>query len=87
MSATTTQERPAPAAPVQGSEDGRIGLRANLRHIGALVRRNALQIKQNPESMADALLMPIVFTLLFVYVFGGAIAGEDGGYPNWIVPG
>ncbi|AKG42545.1 ABC transporter permease [Streptomyces sp. JH002] len=92
MSATTTQARPEPRpepvpAGERQSDDGRIGARANLRHISALIRRNALQIKQNPESMADALLMPIVMTLLFVYVFGGAIAGEAGGYPNWIVPG
>nr|WP_308416700.1 ABC transporter permease [Streptomyces sp. AJS327] len=69
-----------------------MGLRANLRHLGALARRNTLQIKQDPESMMDVLLMPIVFTLLFVYVFGGAIGGGgDGGdrdaYTNYLVPG
>ncbi|NSC21387.1 ABC transporter permease [Streptomyces albus subsp. chlorinus] len=81
---------PAPQKP--GADEGRIGLRANLRHIGALVRRNALQIKQDPESMMDALLMPIVFTLLFVYVFGGAIGGQGGGqgrqqYVQYLIPG
>ncbi|ORT60386.1 ABC transporter permease [Streptomyces sp. CB03238] len=78
MSATT--------APVS---EGRIGLRANARHIGALVRRNALQIKQDPESMFDAVLMPIVFILLFVYVFGGAIAGKGNqeDYVNYVTPG
>ena len=77
----------APAAAPQG--EGRIGLRANLRHIGALVRRNALQIKQDPESMFDVLLMPIMFTLLFVYVFGGAISGKGNQdvYVNYVVPG
>jgi oleandomycin transport system permease protein len=77
----------APAAAPHG--EGRIGLRANLRHIGALVRRNALQIKQDPESMFDVLLMPIMFTLLFVYVFGGAISGKGNQdvYVNYVVPG
>jgi oleandomycin transport system permease protein len=76
------------AAPSMRGE-GRIGLRANLRHIGALVRRNALQIKQDPESMFDALLMPVVFTLLFVYVFGGAISGKghQQEYVNYVIPG
>ncbi|WP_423835386.1 ABC transporter permease [Streptomyces tubbatahanensis] len=83
-------EGQAPMKP--GADDGRIGLRANLRHIGALVRRCALQIKQDPESMMDALLMPIVFTLLFVYVFGGAIGGGGGGasrdqYVQYLIPG
>ncbi|WP_069811714.1 ABC transporter permease [Streptomyces sp. TP-A0874] len=79
-----TVTTPAAKAP---SAEGRIGLRANLRHIGALVRRNLLQIKQDPESMFDALLMPIVFTLLFVYVFGGAVAGSRDEYVNYVVPG
>ncbi|WP_078850046.1 ABC transporter permease [Streptomyces sp. NRRL F-5126] len=89
-------------APPQGSAppggpgtragaEGRIGLRAHLRHIGALARRNALQIKQDPESMFDVLLMPIVFTVLFVYVFGGSVGASLGGdrhdYLNYVVPG
>ncbi|MDJ1133537.1 ABC transporter permease [Streptomyces iconiensis] len=83
----------AGSAPVKpGADEGRIGLRANLRHISALVRRNALQIKQDPESMMDALLMPIIFTLLFVFVFGGAIGGGSGGssrdqYIQYLIPG
>ncbi|MFG3256130.1 ABC transporter permease [Streptomyces sp. NPDC048172] len=99
MSTTTVKAPPSPtdsgrsAAPVKpGTDEGRIGIRANLRHIGALVRRNALQIKQDPESMMDALLMPIIFTLLFVFVFGGAIGGGGGGgsreqYVQYLIPG
>ncbi|GHB04301.1 ABC transporter permease [Streptomyces termitum] len=95
MSATTLPQSPvdAPGAPPArrpaGAADGRIGLRANLRHIGALARRNALQIKQDPESMFDAVLMPIIFILLFVYVFGGAMAGKGNQqeYVNYLVPG
>ncbi|MEU3313470.1 ABC transporter permease [Streptomyces sp. NPDC006687] len=89
---TVTTTRPATArggAAPDPSEDGRIGLRGNLRHIGALVRRNALQIKQDPESMFDAVFMPIIFTLLFVFVFGGAISGKGNQeqYVNYVVPG
>ncbi|MEU0840324.1 ABC transporter permease [Streptomyces sp. NPDC005962] len=76
------------ASPTNLPDEGRIGLRANLRHIGALVRRNVLQIKRDPESMFDALLMPIVFSLLFTYVFGGAVSGGDRGeYVNYLIPG
>ncbi|MFE3583355.1 ABC transporter permease [Streptomyces vinaceus] len=89
---TTTKHAPATTAPAPSaaaSGEGRIGLRANLRHIGALVRRNALQIKQDPESMFDVLFMPIIFTLLFVFVFGGAISGkgQQEAYVNYVVPG
>ncbi|QNP63021.1 ABC transporter permease [Streptomyces genisteinicus] len=78
-----------PVTAAVPASEGRIGLRANLRHIGALARRNALQIKQDPESMFDVLLMPIVFTLLFVYVFGGAISGKGNqdAYVGYLVPG
>ncbi|BBA97026.1 putative ABC transporter permease [Actinacidiphila reveromycinica] len=86
MSAVTAT---APAPTRVASDEGRIGLRANLRHIGALARRNMLQIKQDPESMFDAVLMPVIFTLLFVYVFGGAISGKghQHEYVNYVVPG
>ncbi|MFJ8213288.1 ABC transporter permease [Streptomyces sp. NPDC096033] len=90
MSTVTTTKPAAPrTAAAAPAEDGRIGLRGNLRHIGALVRRNALQIKQDPESMFDVLFMPIIFTLLFVFVFGGAISGKgnQGEYVNYVVPG
>ncbi|MEV3853391.1 ABC transporter permease [Streptomyces sp. NPDC050095] len=89
MSTTTIA---APAAPtIKVEADPRIGLRGHLRHTGALVRRNLLWIKQDPESMFDAVLMPIIFTLLFVYVFGGSIGQAIGGgqdaYVQYVIPG
>lgn len=92
MSTATLTPTPTDAAPARTVPgEGRIGLRGNLRHIGALVRRNLLQIKRDPESMFDAVLMPIVFTLLFVYVFGGSVGASLGGdrqtYINYVVPG
>ncbi|MFB8380683.1 ABC transporter permease [Streptomyces rubiginosohelvolus] len=98
MSTTTTAPTAAPSGspstpPVKAAvaDEGRIGLRANLRHIGALARRNLLQIKKDPESMFDVLLMPIIFILLFVYVFGGSVGASLGGnrqeYVNYLVPG
>ncbi|MDX2939134.1 ABC transporter permease [Streptomyces ipomoeae] len=87
MSAATA----APLKPLDGDADGRIGLRAHARHTGALVRRNLLWIRQDPESMFDAVLMPIVFALLFVYVFGGSIGQALGGgqdeYVQYVIPG
>lgn len=92
MSTATLTPTPTGSVPPKALPgEGRIGLRANLRHIGALVRRNLLQIKKDPESMFDAVLMPIVFTLLFVYVFGGSVGGSLGGdrqdYLNYLIPG
>lgn len=83
MSAATVTA--APTTPA----DPQIPLRSHLRHIGALTRRNLLWIRQDPESMFDALLFPIVFCLLFTFVFGGAIVGKgnQGEYVNYLVPG
>ncbi|MFB8243721.1 ABC transporter permease [Streptomyces sp. NPDC001046] len=71
--------------------DARIPLRGHLRHTGALIRRNLLWIRKDPESMADAVLMPVVFTLLFVFVFGGSIGQSLGGgqdrYVQYVIPG
>ncbi|MFF4042777.1 ABC transporter permease [Streptomyces sp. NPDC001816] len=78
-----------PAAAAKG--DTPIPLRAHLRHTGALIRRNLLWIRQDPESMFDAILFPVIFTLLFVYVFGGSIGQSLGGgqerYVQYVVPG
>lgn len=50
MSTTTLTKSPTGQAPVRPvSGEGKIGLRANLRHIGALTRRNLLQIKKTPS--------------------------------------
>ncbi|MER6395028.1 MULTISPECIES: ABC transporter permease [unclassified Kitasatospora] len=68
-------------------EDTRIGLAGTFRHIGALTRRNLMRIKADPESMFDAVLMPIIFTVLFVYVFGGAISGGQDAYKQYMIPG
>ncbi|MEU0988882.1 ABC transporter permease [Streptomyces sp. NPDC005953] len=98
MNLDTSTRPSSPTRPIARSADGRlpkvtgkvrIGPRAHLRHIEALTRRNLLQIKRDPQSMFDVLLMPIVFTLLFVYVFGGAISGHgnQADYVNYVVPG
>ncbi|MEY9873151.1 oleandomycin transport system permease protein [Streptacidiphilus sp. MAP12-33] len=80
---------PSPTITIEA--DPKIGLRGHLRHTGALIRRNLLWIKQDPESMMDAVLMPVIFTLLFVYVFGGSIGQALGGgqaaYVQYVIPG
>ncbi|WP_327655247.1 ABC transporter permease [Streptomyces sp. NBC_00483] len=90
MSATTLAA-PTAAPTITIEADPKIGLSGHLRHTGALIRRNLLWIRNDPESMMDAVLMPIVFTLLFVYVFGGSIGSAMGGgqdaYVQYVIPG
>jgi oleandomycin transport system permease protein len=90
MSATTLAA-PTAAPTITIEADPKIGLSGHLRHTGALIRRNLLWIRNDPESMFDAVLMPIIFTLLFVYVFGGSIGSAMGGgqdaYVQYVIPG
>jgi ABC-2 type transport system permease protein len=46
-----------------------------------------LKVKHVPEQLIDVTLTPILFTLMFTYIFGGAIAGSTGEYLQFILPG
>ena len=49
--------------------------------------RALLKIKHVPEQLFDAVFNPIIFTLLFTYLLGGAIAGSTGAYLQYLIPG
>jgi ABC-2 type transport system permease protein len=49
--------------------------------------RALLKIKHVPEQLFDATAFPIMFTLLFTYLLGGAIAGSTGEYLQYLLPG
>jgi ABC-2 type transport system permease protein len=49
--------------------------------------RGMLKIKHVPEQLIDVTITPVLFTLLFTYVYGGAISGSTGEYLQFILPG
>ena len=49
--------------------------------------RALLKIKHVPEQLFDVTLTPIIFTLMFTYLFGGAIAGNVQAYLQYLLPG
>jgi ABC-2 type transport system permease protein len=49
--------------------------------------RALLKIRHLPEQLLDVIAIPIVFTLLFTYLFGGALAGSTGQYLQYLLPG
>ena len=49
--------------------------------------RGMLKIKHVPEQLIDVTITPVLFTLLFTYMYGGAIAGSTGEYLQFILPG
>jgi oleandomycin transport system permease protein len=66
-----------------------VSLAAAVRHGGTLAWRSLVKIKSSPEQLIDVTLQPIIFLLLFVYVFGGAIAGggDTTKYLQFLLPG
>jgi ABC-2 type transport system permease protein len=49
--------------------------------------RGMLKVKHVPEQLLDVTITPVMFVLLFTYIFGGAIAGSTGDYLDYILPG
>jgi ABC-2 type transport system permease protein len=49
--------------------------------------RGMLKIKHVPEQLIDVTLTPVLFVLMFTYIFGGAIAGSTGEYLQFLLPG
>ena len=52
-----------------------------------LAWRSVLKIKTNPEDLFGLWLQPIMYLILFTYVFGGAIAGSTHKYLQQSLPG
>jgi ABC-2 type transport system permease protein len=49
--------------------------------------RAMLKIKHVPEQLFDVTAFPIMFLLMFTYLFGGAVAGSTGAYLQQVLPG
>ena len=52
-----------------------------------VARRGLLHIRRQPEALADVTIQPIMFVLLFAYVFGGAIEVTGGSYREFLMGG
>lgn len=99
MTAPATLERgPAPATAPLAPEELRLRVEAT-ETVGARLRsfwsdtmvyagRNLAHIRQIPEKLLDVTLQPLMFVLLFAFVFGGAInMGGTGNYRSYIIAG
>ncbi len=64
-----------------------VGLRQTLSNTFTMAYRAVRKMRRNPEQFFDVTLQPILFTLMFTYIFGGAIAGDTQSYLPIIIPG
>jgi oleandomycin transport system permease protein len=77
----TTVTMPAPSLTRS------VGPGQGLRQTATLSWRSLVSIKHNPFELLDLSIQPIMFVLLFTYVFGGAISGSTGEYLQFALPG
>jgi ABC-2 type transport system permease protein len=79
--------------PVPAGESGPAAVRPAPVPAGALSAsvtfawRALLKIRHVPEQLADVVMIPLAFTLMFTYLFGGALAGSTHAYLQYLLPG
>jgi len=56
-------------------------------HIIALCKRGLLKTMRTPEALIDVTIQPVIFLLLFTYLFGGAMMGSTADYLQFLLPG
>lgn len=88
MSDTTVDDLMAPTEPKRSH----IGLADTIIDTAVITRRNLIRNVRLPQLLVFATIQPVMFLLLFNYVFGGAIgrtipAAANGEYINWLMPG
>ena len=71
--ALALRERPAPPSPISQAL--------------AFGWRGMLKVKHVPEQLLDVTITPVMFLLMFTYLFGGAIEGSTGEYLDYVLPG
>ena len=71
--AISSTQRPAPASPLSAAL--------------TFGWRGMLKVKHVPEQLLDVTITPVMFLLMFTYLFGGAIAGSTGDYLDYVLPG
>jgi ABC transporter DrrB family efflux protein len=84
---TVTLDRPTSAAATPVTLETGSRLSWWVSDTLELVKRNARHIIRTPELLLDVTIQPIMFVLLFRYVFGGAIATEGTSYVNFLMAG
>ena len=58
-----------------------------LRNTLTMAWRAMLHIRREPELATDAVFIPVLFTLFFTYLFGGALSGSPREYLRFLLPG
>ena len=61
---------------------------SSLRNVAVMTRRNLVHIAREPMQLSDVTVQPVLFTVLFVYVFGSGMSIPGGGsYTDFVMAG
>ena len=71
----------------QANLSNHTSLKLTIRQSLIMAYRGLLKVRRTPEQLIDVTLQPILFTLMFGYLFGGAISGNVHNYLPIIIPG
>ena len=83
---TTTTLRQSPAGTgIPGKLSA--ALLGRLRNVWGMTRRNLVHISREPMQLSDVTIQPVLFTVLFVYIFGGGIPIPHGSYKDFALAG
>lgn len=78
---------PGPTLTPPAAAPGVTGLRQGLHDVWVITRRNVKRIVRTPQLLAFASIQPVIFVILFRYVFGGAIHAPGMSYADYLMPG
>ncbi len=88
MSDTQVTKTPQAITPAGARQlKNYVGLRQTISNSLVMAYRTVCKMRRTPEQFFDVTLQPILFTLMFTYLFGGAIAGNVTNYLPIIIPG
>jgi ABC transporter DrrB family efflux protein len=80
---TTTTAKPLPTDRSRVPVEQRSMMQQSL----TVVWRNLIHIRRMPEMLLDVTIQPVMFVLLFAYVFGGSIDIPGSNYREFLLPG
>jgi len=84
---TTTTLSPGPTELVSPHRVS-TALGGPVRNVWSMTRRNLVHISREPMQLSDVTIQPVLFTVLFIYIFGGGIPIPGGGsYKDFVLAG
>jgi len=78
---------PAPISDPLAKVRPHISLGETISQTLTMAWRATKKMRRNPEQFFDVLIQPILFTVMFAYIFGGAISGNVQAYLPLMIPG